>query len=334
MPGLPSILHSHRPEGPDGPRLVAWRSAVLPLAAATCLLPGLPAWAALLAGMGLGLAGLNPWPDRIRKWSHLLLQATVVALGAGLNLGAVLRSGRDGLAVTLLSISATLLVGRFLGRRLGVSRDATWLISGGTAICGGSAIAALSGTLRPRAHEVSIALITVYLFNAVALLIFPSIGHAAGLNQTQFGWWAALAIHDTSSVVGAGVAYGATALAVGTTIKLARSLWIVPLTFGLARARARGATADRRGTSIPWFVLGFLIMAAVFSYLPGLAPAAPIVTRLAQRGLVLTLFLIGAGFSREALRTVGLRPLKLGLILWITVATASLAAIKLGWIAN
>jgi uncharacterized integral membrane protein (TIGR00698 family) len=317
-----------------GSRPPFWRLSLVPAGVVAGLIPGVPAWAALLAGVAVGLAGFNFWPERTRVWAHGLLLASVVALGAGLNFGAVVRAGREGLAVTLGSIAATLLLGRFLGRRLGVSADATLLISGGTAVCGGSAIAALAGALRPRAHEVSIALVTVYLFNALALLIFPPIGHAVGLSETQFGWWAALAIHDTSSVVGAGLAYGATALAVGTTVKLARSLWIAPLTLGLARWRARRSGSGRPRATVPWFVLGFLAMAAAFSWVPELAPAAPVISHLAQRGLVLTLFLIGAGFSREALRAAGLRPLQLGLILWVTIAAASLAVIKLGWIAS
>ncbi len=308
------------------------RPWVLPLGAVACLWPAVSPAYALAGGALLGWVGANARPERTASAARALLQISVVALGATMPLAQVARAGLDGLGVTLLSIIATLALGRWLGRALRVPADTALLVSGGTAICGGSAIAAIAGALRPRTHDVTISLATVFLLNGVALLVFPPIGHAFGLTQRQFGWWAALAIHDTSSVVGAGLAYGSAALAIATTVKLARALWIAPLTLGLAFRRRRHApeTGLSRRAHFPWFILGFVVMAGMFALWPALSPAAPIIGFGAQRLLVLTLFFIGAGFTREALRAVGLRPLVLGTTLWVIVASTSLLAIKAG----
>jgi uncharacterized integral membrane protein (TIGR00698 family) len=213
-----------------------------------------------------------------------------------------------------------------------VERDAGLLISVGTAICGGSAIAAVAPVLHAKEHEISIALATVFLLNAVALVIFPPIGHAAGLGQEAFGLWSALAIHDTSSVVGAGLAYGPRALEVATTVKLARALWIVPLTLGIGWLVARRGKTSSNAPPVkkPWFIAGFLVMAALATFAPALQAPGHLVATIARRMLVLTLFLIGAGLSREALRSVGLRPFMQGLVLWLLVGSMGLAAVKLG----
>jgi uncharacterized integral membrane protein (TIGR00698 family) len=227
-------------------------------------------------------------------------------------------------------------VGLLLGRFLKVDRDAGLLISVGTAICGGSAIAAAAPVLRARPHQVSVALATVFLLNGVALVLFPPIGHLAGLGQNAFGLWAALAIHDTSSVVGAGLAYGPRALAVATTVKLARALWIVPMTLALGYmvARRQKQTGEAAGESgpvkKPWFIGGFLLMAALVTWVPGLQRPGHFVALGAHHVLVLTLFLIGAGLSREALRTVGFRPFIQGLALWLIVASLGLGAVRMG----
>jgi uncharacterized integral membrane protein (TIGR00698 family) len=225
-----------------------------------------------------------------------------------------------------------LALGWWLARLLKVERDAGLLISVGTAICGGSAIAAVAPVLRAKEHEISVALATVFLLNAVALVIFPPIGHAVGLGQEAFGLWSALAIHDTSSVVGAGLAYGPRALEVATTVKLARALWIVPLTLGIGWmvARKGQASADAPPVKKPWFIAGFLAMAALVTFIPALHTGGHVIAAAAQRVLVLTLFLIGAGLSREALRTVGLRPFLQGLVLWLIVGSLGLGAVKLG----
>jgi uncharacterized integral membrane protein (TIGR00698 family) len=307
---------------------------VVPAAAVATLCPGISGTMALAGGIVLGMSGGNVRPERTAAAARWLLQVSVVALGATVQLGEVAHAGVAGLAITFLSILAVLALGRWLGRRLKVPTDAALLVSGGTAICGGSAIAALAGALRPRPHEVTLSLATVFVLNAIALVVFPPIGHAFGLTQRQFGWWAALAIHDTSSVVGAGLAYGSSALAIATTVKLARAIWIAPLTFGLAIRRRHGMAAveGEPAGHFPWFILGFVAVAGVVSVWPAVAPAALRVGFGAQRLLVATLFLIGAGFTREALRAVGLRPLTLGVLLWVTVASVSLAMIRLGWI--
>lgn len=310
------------------------RGWMLPIAASACLWPAISPAYALAGGAVLGWIGLNAHPVRTATIARWLLQVSVVALGATLPLVQVARAGVDGIGITAISILATLGLGRWLGRWLGVAADTALLVSGGTAICGGSAIAALAGALRPRTHDVTISLATVFLLNGVALLVFPPIGHAFGLTQRQFGWWAALAIHDTSSVVGAGLAYGSAALAIATTVKLARALWIAPLTLGLA-FRRRHPSPDAEIAShahFPWFIVGFVAVAGVFAMWPVLGPAAPVIGFAAQRLLVLTLFCIGAGFTREALRAVGLRPLLLGIVLWVIVGTTSLLAIKAGMI--
>jgi uncharacterized integral membrane protein (TIGR00698 family) len=258
-----------------------------------------------------------------------------------MNLIAVAKAGLHGLAITALSITLVLTLGLWLARRLKVDRDAGLLIAVGTAICGGSAIAAVAPVIRARAHQVSVALATVFLLNAVALLVFPPIGHRLGLGQNAFGLWAALAIHDTSSVVGAGLAYGPRALEVATTVKLARALWIVPLTLFIgyldARRRSKEATGlpespDALPVKKPWFIAGFLAMAAVVTWIPALRLPGHWIALGAQRVLVLTLFLIGAGLSRKALKEVGIRPLMQGLLLWLVVCAAGLFAVRYGFI--
>lgn len=301
------------------------------------LAPFTPAAAALVGGALLALTLGNPLPDLTRTWTHRLLPLAVVGLGADMNLRAVAKAGLHGIGYTALSIALVLALGGWLARLMKVERDAGLLISVGTAICGGSAIAAVAPVLRAKEHEISVALATVFLLNAAALVIFPPVGHAAGLGQEAFGLWSALAIHDTSSVVGAGLAYGPRALEVATTVKLARALWIVPLTLGLgwwvarrAPVSAGAAAADAPPVKKPWFIAGFLAMAAVVTFVPTLHAPGHLVAVAARRVLVLTLFLIGAGLSREALRRVGLRPFLQGLALWLIVGALGLGAVKAG----
>jgi uncharacterized integral membrane protein (TIGR00698 family) len=294
-------------------------------------IPGVPAAAALAAGLLVALTVGNPHAARTRALSRKLLPAAVVGLGGAMDLVAVGRAGYRGLGYTVASIALCLALGLLLARALRVERRTALLVTVGTAICGGSAIAAAGPVLGADDREMSVALATVFVLNAVALLVFPPVGHAAGLGQTAFGLWAALAIHDTSSVVGAGLQYGATALAVATTVKLARALWIVPVTFALGsiERRRRGA-AGHMGGHPPWFILGFLAVAALATFVPALRPAGHALSLVAQRALVVTLFLIGLGLSRESLRAVGPRPLALGVGLWVVVAATTLAAVKAG----
>jgi uncharacterized integral membrane protein (TIGR00698 family) len=204
------------------------------------------------------------------------------------------------------------------------------LISVGTAICGGSAIAAVTSVLRSEDHETSVSFAVVFVLNAIALVAFPLLGHAMGLSEPVFGRWAALGIHDTSSVVGAGLAYGPQALAIATTTKLARALWIVPVTLVIAVARRRRAGGGLDRIRWPWFILGFVAVAALFTWLPVLAPIAPTVVRIGQRAMLLALFLIGLSLSRSALRAVGVRPLVLGVALWGIVGAVSLRLAMIG----
>ena len=308
-------------------------SAALPLLGAGLLIaPFVPAAVALVGGALLALTVGNPLQASTRVWTHRLLPFAVVGLGADTNLRAVAKAGFHGLGYTAISLALVLALGWWLARLLKVERDVGLLISVGTAICGGSAIAAVAPVLRAKEHEISVALATVFLLNAVALVIFPPIGHAAGLGQDAFGLWSALAIHDTSSVVGAGLAYGPRALEVATTVKLARALWIVPLTLGVGWLVARRGepSPDAPPMKKPWFIAGFLAMAALITFVPGLRGPGHAVAMVARRALVLTLFLIGAGLSREALRGVGLRPFLQGLVLWLVVGSIGLGAVKMG----
>jgi uncharacterized integral membrane protein (TIGR00698 family) len=283
---------------------------------------------ALAMGLIFGLAFPHPCDDLAKSSSRFLLQASVVGLGFGMNLHQVVQVGRSGFVYTMLGISITLLVGMGLGALLGVQRVPAFLISTGTAICGGSAIAAVGPITQASDEEMAIALGTVFVLNSVALLIFPSIGGALKLTQSQFGLWAALAIHDTSSVVGAAAKYGVEALAIATTVKLARALWIVPVS--VATAMVRGAKAKIQW---PWFIGLFCLAAVCNTYLPAGTPAYALAVKVAKIGLTATLFLIGSGISAATIKQVGYRALLQGVILWLLVSVGSLWLIRIGWIA-
>lgn len=304
---------------------------LLPLGALACLLPWVSPGVALLAGSAIGLAWGNPFARTTRKVAQKLLMFSVVGLGAGVDLHVVLRAGAEGVGVTALSIVGTIAVGSLLARMLGVEARTGLLISIGTAICGGSAIAAVAPPLRAKEHEITVALATVFLLNAVALFIFPPIGRAFGMSEESFGMWAALAIHDTSSVVGASMAYGEKALAIATTVKLARALWIVPITllvgYFVAKREAvktHEKPGETKKPNKPWFIAGFLAMAAITTFVPSLRAAGEHLSALAKHAMSATLFLIGAGLTREALKAVGVKPLVQGVVLWLVVAGVSL----------
>ena len=282
---------------------------------------------ALAVGLAFGLTFSHPWSGQAKKCSKVLLQASVVGLGFGMNLYEVVRAGRSGFVYTMLGISFALVAGMGLGVLLGVRRIPAFLISTGTAICGGSAIAAVGPITGASDEEMAVSLGTVFVLNSVALLIFPAIGVALNLSQSQFGLWAALAIHDTSSVVGAAAKYGTLALAVATTVKLARALWIVPL--AVATAVARGAKAK---IEWPWFIGLFCLAAVCNTYFPAGAHEYGIAVKAAKIGLTATLFLIGSGISVATIKQVGHRPLVLGIVLWVLVSVLSLWLIRAGWI--
>jgi uncharacterized integral membrane protein (TIGR00698 family) len=283
---------------------------------------------ALLGGLIYGLSFAHPYQAQTRKLTTYLLQASVVALGFGMNLHEVVSAGRSGFLYTAIGITTTMLLGFFLGRLLEVRRKVSFLINVGTAICGGSAIAAVAPITHANDEEIAVSLGTVFILNSIALLTFPFIGYALHLTQSQFGLWAALAIHDTSSVVGAAAKYGSEALAIGTTVKLARALWIIPLALVTAYA-----VKSKARIQWPWFILFFCLAAVANSYLPLFAPAYPFLSRLGRIGLTVTLYLIGTGLSKETLKKVGTRPLVQGVLLWALVAIASLLAIRAGLIA-
>ena len=297
------------------------------LGLAFCLTPWASPPLALVAGLVFGAIASHPYPGESRQISKYLLQAAVVGLGFGMNLHQVLRAGRSGFLYTAVGIAFALMVGTLIATLVGVERRAAFLISTGTAICGGSAIAAVGPVVGATEDEMSVSLGTIFLLNSVALLTFPAIGTALRLSQTQFGLWAALAIHDTSSVVGACAKYGAAALAVGTTVKLARALWIVPLSLGTAAVKKSNARIQW-----PWFILFFCLAAVANTYLPALQPAYPFLKQLGIIGLTITLYLIGSGLSMKTIRQVGHRPLLQGILLWIAVAAGSLALIRAGFI--
>jgi uncharacterized integral membrane protein (TIGR00698 family) len=306
---------------------------ILPLVALATLEPFISPGIALLAGILLALTIGNAYPLTTARMVTPLLQISVVGLGAGMNLIEVGHAGIHGFFYTVIGITLTLSAGLALGRMLGTERDTSLLVTVGTAICGGSAIAAVAPAIRAGSHSVSVALATVFFLNAVALFIFPPIGHHFGLGQVQFGIWSALAIHDTSSVVGAAMQYGARALEIATTIKLTRALWIVPVTLIIGMVWNRGEDKAGAGKAKrPWFILGFVAAAAIVTWIPSLKPAGHLVFKGAQRSLVVTLFLIGSGLSRQALQVVGKRPLIQGFILWVLMGCGTLSAILLGWI--
>jgi uncharacterized integral membrane protein (TIGR00698 family) len=293
------------------------------LAAAGILSPPL----ALAAGLAYGLSVAHGYHLEARRLSKFLLQASVVCLGFGMNLGEVISVGRSGFIYTAVGITFALLIGSGLAALLRVGRIPGFLISAGTAICGGSAIAALAPVTGASDEAIAIAMGTVFVLNSIALFIFPVIGHALHLSQQQFGLWSALAIHDTSSVVGAAARYGTVALAIATTVKLTRALWIVPVAIGTALLRRSKAKIH-----LPWFILFFCLAAVCASYVPVLHPQYLELARLGKLGLGVTLFLIGTTISRQTLKEVGARPLIQGVVLWVIVGTVSLLMILKGWI--
>ena len=305
----------------------------------TCLLlgyvPGMElfsAWVtppvALFLGLTFALLCGQAYPKFNKKVSKKLLQYSVVGLGFGMNLHASLASGKEGMMFTIISVIGTMIIGMFIGQKLlKVNRDTSYLISSGTAICGGSAIAAVGPVIKAKDSDMSVALATIFVLNAIALFIFPIFGHWLSLTQQEFGTWAAIAIHDTSSVVGAGAAYGEEALQVATTIKLTRALWIIPL----AIATSFIFKSEGKKISIPWFILWFIVAILINTYLlDGMPEIGQTISGLARKGLIITMFFIGASLSTDVLKAVGMKPLLQGVLLWIVISISSLAYILWG----
>jgi len=288
-----------------------------------CLTPFASPPMALLLGLLVAQLTGNPYVHLNHKITNLLLQGSVVGLGFGINVHSALQAGREGVLFTMASIIATLVLGYFVGKWLNIEKKTSYLISVGTAICGGSAIAAISPVIKAEEKQISVALGCIFILNSLALLIFPFIGHHLNLSQTQFGLWCAIAIHDTSSVVGAASKFGPHALAVATTVKLARALWIIPIAF----LSARLFKGNQKKLNIPWFIALFLVAMILNSYIPFVKQVSSSITAVAKTGLTLTLFLIGAGLTRQVFISVGLRPFLQAMLLWIVIAVAALYAV-------
>ncbi len=274
---------------------------------------------ALFIGLVYAIIFKCPYPKFNKKTSKYLLQASVVGLGFGMNVNESLRSGAEGMMFTIISVIGVMTIGGLIGYWLHLNRKTSYLIASGTAICGGSAIAAVGPVLKANDQEMAVSLGVIFILNAIALFIFPPIGQFFDMTQEQFGTWAAIAIHDTSSVVGAGEAYGPQALQLATLIKLTRALWIIPLAlFTMLIFRDKSSKI-----SIPWFIFLFIIAMVLNTYcnLPtGLTQA---LVWIAKKGLVLTLFLIGASLSITAIKSVGIKPLLLAILLWLIIGISS-----------
>lgn len=300
------------------------KKALFILIALLCFLPWASAPIALFAGLLFSLLFGNPFPEQTQKVTGLLLKASIIGLGFGLHADKALQAGTRGLLYTVISIFGTIILGYFIGKWLKIEAKTSHLISTGTAICGGSAIAAIAPVIKANQNQISMALGTVFILNAVALFTFPAIGHLLDLTQSQFGLWAAIAIHDTSSVVGAASKYGADAMQIATTVKLTRALWIIPVVFFSAMAfKKKGSTK----LNIPYFIFLFFLAMMLNTYIPQLAPVSSVISWLANKGVIITLFLIGSGLSRETMKAVGFRPFFQGVLLWVIISATSLMMI-------
>ena len=290
------------------------------LGATLCLTPFVSPAIALLMGLIVAQFTGHPYLHLNHKATNLLLQASVVGLGFGMNIHTAMQAGKEGVLFTVASISGTLIFGYLMGKWLSIEKKPSYLISAGTAICGGSAIAAISPVIKAEEKQISVALGCVFILNSVALIIFPVIGHHFNLSQTQFGLWCAIAIHDTSSVVGASSKYGVHALEVATTVKLARALWIIPVAFMSTFIFKN----ESKKITVPYFIGLFILAMLAFTYVPVVSKLSPYIIGIAKAGLTLTLFLIGAGLSRKVLSSVGFKPLLQGVALWVAISVAAL----------
>lgn len=302
---------------------ISTQEVIFLLAFVLCLSPFITPPIALLMGLIIAQFIGHPYLHLNHKATHILLQVSVVGLGFGMNVTSAMKAGKEGILFTIVSIIGTLLIGFLMGKFLKIEKKTSFLISAGTAICGGSAIAAISPVIKAEEKQISVALGTIFILNSIALILFPVIGHALNLSETQFGMWCAIAIHDTSSVVGAASKYGPHALEVATTVKLARALWIIPVAF-LATVFFKN-----KGTKIkiPYFIGLFVLAMIANTYLSFVQEYSPYLTGLAKAGLTVTLFLIGCGLSRKVLLSVGYKPLLQGVVLWFLISAVALWAI-------
>ena len=278
---------------------------------------------ALFLGLAFAFIFKNPYPKFNKNTSKYLLQASVVGLGFGMNVTESLKSGGEGMLFTIASVIGVMVLGVLIGKWLHLNKKASYLIASGTAICGGSAIAAVGPIVKANEHEMAVSLGVVFILNAIALFIFPAIGHYFELSEVQFGTWAAIAIHDTSSVVGAGEAYGPIALQTATLVKLTRALWIIPLAI-VTMFIFRDKTSK---ISIPWFIFMFILAMVINTYCNLPQQLTSSLLWIAKKGLVLTLFLIGASLSLSTIKAVGIKPLILAITLWIIIGIGSFVVV-------
>ena len=304
-------------------RIITTREIIFVLSLSACLLPWITPPLALILGLIVAQVIGHPFLHLNHKATSLLLQFSIVGLGFGMNVQTALLAGRPGVLFTICSITGTLIAGYFLGKWFKTDRKTSHLISCGTAICGGSAIAAVAPVIKADEKQMSVGLGIVFILNSIALFLFPFIGHLLHLSQSQFGLWAAIAIHDTSSVVAAANKYGTTALEIATTVKLARALWIVPVAL-LSTVAFKNKKAKIK---IPWFIGLFIAALAINTYLPWIHPFSAVMVNIAKTGLTVTLFLIGSGLSFRTIRSVGAKPFLQGVLLWTLISCISLYTI-------
>ncbi|MBL7759618.1 MAG: putative sulfate exporter family transporter [Sediminibacterium sp.] len=323
MDQAPAIRTPKKPGRSLLNRSFTTREIIFLAAAAFCLSPLISPPVALLMGLIAAQLIGHPYLHLNHKATHFLLQVSVVGLGFGMNVTSALKAGKEGIGFALISIIGTITAGFLLGKLLKIEQKTAYLIAAGTAICGGSAIAAIAPVIKAEEKQISVALGTVFILNSIALFLFPFIGHLFHLSQTAFGLWSAIAIHDTSSVVGAASRYGAHALETATTVKLTRTLWIIP--FALLSAFIYRNKNSK--IKIPYFIGWFIVAIVLNTYIPFVRLYAHSLTGIAKAGLTLTLFLIGSGLSGNLLRSVGIRPFIQGMVLWIIISAATLWAV-------
>ncbi|MBS1587108.1 MAG: putative sulfate exporter family transporter [Bacteroidetes bacterium] len=316
---------ANKPEVPEQPNSTkeTLTKIIFLVAAAACLTPYIDAPVALLMGLVLALTIGHPYMHLNKKATNWLLKSSVVGLGFGMNIQTAMQAGKQGILFTIVSILSTLLIGWLLGRLLKIDKKTSHLVASGTAICGGSAIAAVGPVIDADDKSMSVSLGIVFILNSIALLLFPYLGHLLNLSQQQFGLWSAIAIHDTSSVVGAASKYGDEALRIATTVKLARALWIIPV----ALVSAFMFKAKSRKINIPWFIGLYILAMVIYTYVPFVQEYGHYVVVLAKKGLTLTLFLIGAGLSKKVIQSVGFKPFLQGIILWLLISVTALWAV-------
>ncbi|RYE21790.1 MAG: putative sulfate exporter family transporter [Sphingobacteriales bacterium] len=302
------------------------RKAIFLFCVVLCLTPWVTPPIALFLGLLVAQFMGHPYQQHNKKITTYLLQYSIVGLGFGMNIETALKAGSQGFIFTIVSILGTLLLGTVLGRLFKIDKKTSHLISSGTAICGGSAIAAVAPVIRAEEQQISVSLGIVFILNSIALFVFPYIGQSLGLTGHQFGLWCAIAIHDTSSVVGAASAYKIgtqEAIEVATTVKLARALWIIPLALVSTMFFKEG----KQKIKIPYFIGGFILAMIIYTYVPAIHPISGYIVAIAKKGLTVTLFLIGAGLSRKAIKAVGVKPFLQGVILWVVISVTALWAV-------